>query len=47
MAQGADHFYRDHEGELAKVVADWLDALLPAPQKAMSRRWWSRREKTN
>jgi Alpha/beta hydrolase family len=43
IAEGADHFYRDQEGELAKVVADWLDALVPAPRKAMSRRWWSRR----
>ena len=31
IAEGADHFYRDHEGELAKVVADWLDALVLAP----------------
>jgi pimeloyl-ACP methyl ester carboxylesterase len=43
MAEGADHFYRDHEGELTKVVADWLDALVPAPRKETSRRWWSRR----
>jgi pimeloyl-ACP methyl ester carboxylesterase len=40
---GADHFYGDQEAEFATVVADWLDALPPAPRRATPRRWWSRR----
>ena len=43
LFEGADHFYRDQEAEFAEVVADWLDALLPAPRRATPRRWWSRR----
>jgi Serine hydrolase len=43
LFEGADHFYRDQEAEFTEVVADWLDALLPATQRATSRRWWGRR----
>jgi hypothetical protein len=25
---GGDHYYAGHEGDVGKVVADWLDATL-------------------
>jgi hypothetical protein len=47
LFEGADHFYRDREPECAEVVADWLDALLPASQRATPRRWWRGRQTTH
>lgn len=45
MFEGADHFYRGLERELAEVVAGWLGAL-PATRGASRRRWWGGRKRT-
>lgn len=46
VIEGADHNYTGQKRELAKVVADWLDAL-PVTRGATPRRWWSRRKRTH
>lgn len=28
IVEGADHMFTGRDGELAKIVADWLDAAL-------------------